>query len=860
MSIVMSPMLETRKSPKRSQSTIEKLQDINNSSRIPKSPSRVGKSFNDLSSVSPLTLRSPRGPLLLQSQSPRELPSPKVAHKLRKSSPYISPGHSGKASPIRTPTKLTPRGNLTRRLLNSASKINEEPPVENSPLVSDKRKSIGAFFKKVPNIPLINDSQIPPKFKTSFASDDDENDTVAWMELINADNIQKKHSDKSIEVTEVEQFGMILKNKDSFKGDENSGIITDHTIGNFFKPKIISSNFESDYLPEKVNISSPVSSSGGVAWGMAANRSFESPIGISVGFGGSAFSSNQTFASENESYEKIYPQVDDIVEMQDVIFSNEKMNSSDADNQDLTEFSTENFYPSMHQGYVPQEQIELSQVHEIIEIPIVSIQNYESHQLQFSDDTVDLMDEHLSVVDGSFSEEEKDNFLSVDQFLDLVGLNFEKNLATKFVRETMEFSFREFDESEYIKAAIVNKPIILSLELACEEMSERIQESKAFLAEKQSENIATQPLYLDFGYGTGEDKEKIMESLRATKIFARFNAKFTWYDYKYQLMKSLQADFDIGFNALQDDLRILDHFKQRLQEYIVLMRKYRADLIEEQQGLLTKEKMLKSSKEVRINKLRDLIKQEQLVTFPVVILMKMSSIIQEQENVEKKTKDLRQEYITIEKEKKENEGGIQRALITQSNHAIAEPAKISAMRDLFSMIITTHKFVPSKFSETGCTWVFDNNFKISFEEDSSAKNAIVILLQVEVIELNLDNNGDDDSSACLVAFGSENVVKWLKGTGKCLGFYGIQSNTDRIIRLWECLKDLLRDINEARMTCPISIMQDLKENDKIVIQVIFFEPTIPRRFLVYFSIDNECCEKYFSGGFDWRFKSVIGEF
>ncbi|KAJ3331590.1 hypothetical protein HDU76_002761 [Blyttiomyces sp. JEL0837] len=137
-------------------------------------------------------------------------------------------------------------------------------------------------------------------------------------------------------------------------------------------------------------------------------------------------------------------------------------------------------------------------------------------------DDDNLLNEHLTMVDESFSE---NNIITLNDFLQATGTHFIDGLTTTLRRETNAFARNSEQPSalDYTRAACLLMPELYSFEVGCKALTDHIEEgrqSMRIMEAKISKN--TPPLFVIYADASEQEQERLLKDLRNIHELQRF--------------------------------------------------------------------------------------------------------------------------------------------------------------------------------------------------------------------------------------------------------------------------------------------------------------------------------------------------
>lgn len=188
-----------------------------------------------------------------------------------------------------------------------------------------------------------------------------------------------------------------------------------------------------------------------------------------------------------------------------------------------------------------------------------------------------LMDEELSVMEASFSqdaavqEEEDPNVITLNDFLQATGLHFIDGLTTSLRRETNAFSRGSDAPSmlEYLNAACLHMPELYSYEHACKAITEHIEEGRQSLRELEADITSnTPPLFYSYVDASEQEQDDLRQLLKTAKSYSRSKTKETWYSWREEIFLPFRQAILQNIESCRKDVRRITGFTAELTPLI----------------------------------------------------------------------------------------------------------------------------------------------------------------------------------------------------------------------------------------------------------------------------------------------------
>ncbi|KAI8928279.1 Spc7 kinetochore protein-domain-containing protein [Entophlyctis helioformis] len=502
----------------------------------------------------------------------------------------------------------------------------------------------------------------------------------------------------------------------------------------------------------------------------------------------------------------------------------------------------------------------------------------EDPNLDLNDTEDDLMDEHLSVVDGSFYQEAFDDdqpepashaanandqmplgsldkaktarthpmadqhedlqIVTLKDFLTRTGIDFMDGLTTRLRRETNKFLTRASAEPmlvEYAKAACIHFPELEIYEFGCRELTQYVAEGKAGLEEIEAEVINDMPMvFIEYAEGTPEERDEIASNLRISKSFAKLESKQAWYTWRDELIKPLQDALEENRKRLMRDKRFLDEFEK---QFVLLNgdgAAYRDELSSKLTTLQQEQQEAEKAETARIAELTLLEEQQR---------SEMETLIKELEDMQRQ---LDEETAGIQATESSADG--LHAAIAQYEELskdlmVFDPEDLPHLRHEYKTAVLTHLWRPTEISAARQVFVYDDVVQVAFYKQGEAVSVKLSTVQrleesrVSKILVQTNAHGFD----VLDGVGTQNVQDVLNAYERrhpvCTGWREMKRVLDDVAYTWENFKGFWRDMVHTRRVCPhVKVVSDPGlglDGAAVLLECVFFSFAAKTRFKAY---------------------------
>lgn len=196
---------------------------------------------------------------------------------------------------------------------------------------------------------------------------------------------------------------------------------------------------------------------------------------------------------------------------------------------------------------------------------------------------IDLMDEHLSVVDDSFCQEnfgvfeEQVEIEDLDQFLSVTGLLIADVSIPEFPEPvTLDYPASELD---YLKAAVTTWPEYSLFEWGCKELIKYIETGKEEIELSKQEIQMEAPLvFVEYSQGTAQEREELVHSMKQLEDACFQQAKSQFLDWKTHFVEAHETPLYANLESLQSDEQVIDEELKRVSGTLEEIRQTHGDL------------------------------------------------------------------------------------------------------------------------------------------------------------------------------------------------------------------------------------------------------------------------------------------
>ncbi|KAJ3217721.1 mRNA-capping enzyme subunit beta [Dinochytrium kinnereticum] len=183
---------------------------------------------------------------------------------------------------------------------------------------------------------------------------------------------------------------------------------------------------------------------------------------------------------------------------------------------------------------------------------------------------MDLMQEELDAVESSFliDEKTKSESISINEFLQAIGMHFIDTLTTSLRRETNAFT-RGADpptQLDFARASCLQTPELRSLEFGCKALAEHIKEGRNSMSQMEDEVLRETPaIFYEFIDSSNESQAKMLQQFKSAKLASRLETKKIWYGWREKIMKPFQEAINENLLECEKDLQDTNAFFEEAQ-------------------------------------------------------------------------------------------------------------------------------------------------------------------------------------------------------------------------------------------------------------------------------------------------------
>ncbi|KAI9005888.1 Spc7 kinetochore protein-domain-containing protein [Gaertneriomyces semiglobifer] len=331
----------------------------------------------------------------------------------------------------------------------------------------------------------------------------------------------------------------------------------------------------------------------------------------------------------------------------------------------------------------------------------------------------DLMNEELSLVDGSFLEESQPQTIkTVQDFLQATGIYFQDALTTSFRRETNAYlrTTEPPTEIDYCKAAMMWNSELAAYEMGCRLLYSEIEGIRESLKNIVDEAEESTPLiFYDVSECSPPEHGEITRQLKGTRSFTRAEAKEAWHTWRFSLMDDLAKDFAISMKNLTKDQRALQKLAVRYADAIAFSQKVEAACLEELEARkdeLERQRIADEEEAAQLEQLqRDQDQKIADLRKEVANLKEACQVVEERESLRLPERELIKDKIA-EAEK------ICEQLM------VFDPEELGALRDEYELLVSLFPLSAVHYSPTECTFSYDQAINITLTKCEGDRYAV----------------------------------------------------------------------------------------------------------------------------------------
>ena len=491
----------------------------------------------------------------------------------------------------------------------------------------------------------------------------------------------------------------------------------------------------------------------------------------------------------------------------------------------------------------------------------------------------DLMDEHLSVVDGSFCQDEHltedfqpSSIASIDAFLQLTKIEFFCGLETSFIRETSKFLTQESEATslDYIVSMVLHYPDMEIYDYGCKELTNYIEEGRLALDAIEKDAAELQPMIFgELEEAPQEEREDMLAQLRHTAKFCRLEAKQSWYQWRMSLSKTAEPALEENKKRFIKDHVYLQEFEKAFDEMNVPATAYRDELKSKISSTKAKNAETAETESNTIVELEEIHKsQSQLLADLSRELAELQyQMKQEADSIdalEEQQVQLNQQIAEFEEQSKDL--------------MVFDPEDLPHLRHEYKTVALTHLWKPIEVSLARYVFAYDDVIQVAFYKHGEEYS-----VQLSICETCLSPQGAAESGKISKISLQTNSgwhvlqtigVNTLQGIlqryetshATCKSWREMKLVMDQVSMTWENFKTLSREIEDCKLYCPL--IQILPANEAspatnrvvLAIESIFFSSAKKLRFslIVEFGCNEADVFMYPCGLWSWRIKKHYG--
>ncbi|KAI8904771.1 Spc7 kinetochore protein-domain-containing protein [Gorgonomyces haynaldii] len=435
------------------------------------------------------------------------------------------------------------------------------------------------------------------------------------------------------------------------------------------------------------------------------------------------------------------------------------------------------------------------------------LQESQKDMIQDSLEAQDLMDEHLSIVEDSFLQEDKKLLIeSLDDFLSATGTTFEV-LEPVAVDQEPPVKQVVCTHVDYVKAAVLYNAELEIYEWGCKELTGYIEDSAMELGARKQEISQDPPLlFMEFAEGTQQERDEMTQQLHLTKQFCYENALGQYYQWRAQLLEPhVQVLLD-HVSKMEGDEHVLDQFMVRHQSLLSNLKEFEQELEQNIQDTIEKTKTREQVFTAEC---------ERLDAEQVQQLQEIQELEQLLKTELEKEEIIKQEIQILEDQQTQLITQIEQSEALCKDLVVFDPEDLAQLRQEYGILTMTHSLRPVSLAPE--TWLYDGAVQIASDKISLSlqeKSSLVLGRKTSCLEMIQDIGIDQ----------VQDILKRIVITDPSLGLKQVQL-------VWENLKQLHRDYKQCNRLCPTVIENDLS------IKMMFFNRTKRARWHLKVQLD-----------------------
>ncbi|KAJ3244690.1 hypothetical protein HDU78_010598 [Chytriomyces hyalinus] len=197
------------------------------------------------------------------------------------------------------------------------------------------------------------------------------------------------------------------------------------------------------------------------------------------------------------------------------------------------------------------------------------------------------------------SEENQEQRMTLNEFLQVTGLHFIDGLSTTLRRETSAFSSNANESGpgalDYTKAACLYQPELVYYESACASLISYVDEGRQTMRMLETDILAaTPPLFYEYAAADDMDRERLQGQLKSLKSLARLKTKEEWYIWRKDMLEPFRVAIGQNVESCGKDLRKICEYQFGLDSVLPAATEHLEGLEKK------KDELMKKFNEVRI--------------------------------------------------------------------------------------------------------------------------------------------------------------------------------------------------------------------------------------------------------------------
>ncbi|KAJ3283859.1 hypothetical protein HK104_010189, partial [Borealophlyctis nickersoniae] len=439
----------------------------------------------------------------------------------------------------------------------------------------------------------------------------------------------------------------------------------------------------------------------------------------------------------------------------------------------------------------------------------------QDHTNLTDDRDVDLMDEHLSMIEHSFAAEaelESNGLITLEQFLRAAEVKFEDGFDK--ISRPHKASYDgtvAVSEIDYVRAAALTIPELKARRATCEGMVEAIAHLREKIVDLDRE-IAEEPPFLfgEFSLADQTEKKEIMQKLNATKKVSQWEAKEAISTRMLAMFGQSIESRSAYLEALKADLETIKDLSGRLhplmKQLIACRNQKRARLDEFQRSLANQKNEEEAKLEGLARDKQELRGKAQALTAEIEQLKTQC----EGEQVREQALIRQRDSLTQAIEKAEN---ICKDLV------VFDPQDLASLRDETRLLESMFPWRMMSVNANRIMLLYDDVVQIAFSKTEADKFKLQLSLAQDnqAFALNMFARETPQSSrAAVQSIGRTKIGLLLdqvaEDIGLCDSAADIKKVMNRVAHFWNSIRRFHLDVERTREECTISYDDDAGES------------------------------------------------